>query len=168
MGKKIILLQILVFFCLILSASAQSLPDPTGLWQTEGGKSIVEIISLPETKTWAAHIVWLKDSVDKEGNPLYDVLNPDPKKRENAVMGLTIAWGFKVGKDNAWKDGQVYDPETGKTYKAQARMKDGELELRGYIGIPALGRSTSWVQVSHLPSVASEKGKDLSWNGNKQ
>lgn len=152
MWKKKILVQLVLILGSALCAMAQpDVPEPTGLWQTEGGKSIVEIISLPENKTWAARIVWLKEPQDEKGNPLYDELNPDPQKKENPIIGLTIAWGFKPAKNEAWKDGQVYDPETGKTYKAQAKMKGDALELRGYIGIPALGRSTSWKQVSHLP-----------------
>ncbi|TYT75862.1 DUF2147 domain-containing protein [Desulfobotulus mexicanus] len=143
-----------IFFLITLLSTpvfSQSLEPPTGLWKTEGGKSIVEIIPLPENKSWAAQIVWLRESTDDEGEELVDNLNPDPKKRNNPILGLTIAWGFRSAERDGWKDGQVYDPENGKIYKGQARMKGDKLELRGYIGIPTFGRSTHWERVSHLP-----------------
>ncbi|TWI77318.1 uncharacterized protein DUF2147 [Desulfobotulus alkaliphilus] len=149
-------IPLLLFFIVLLSipAFSQTLEPPTGLWKTEGGKSIVEIIPLPENKSWAAQIVWLKEPMDDEGEELLDALNPNPKKRNNPILGLTIAWGFRTAEKGGWKDGQVYDPENGKIYKGQARMKGDQLELRGYIGIPAFGRSTHWKRISHLPEAS--------------
>jgi uncharacterized protein (DUF2147 family) len=42
----------------------------------------------------------------------------------------------------------VLDPHNGKTYKAKITMKDDgkKLEMRGYIGMPLLGRSQTWVR----------------------
>jgi len=56
--------------------------------------------------------------------------------------------------DDKWDGGTIYDPENGKTYKCVIRIADEKasngmtkLNVRGYIGIPALGRTTVWVRV---------------------
>jgi uncharacterized protein (DUF2147 family) len=42
----------------------------------------------------------------------------------------------------------VLDPDTGKTYRATARVaRDGKsLALRGFIGVALLGRTQRWVR----------------------
>ena len=46
-----------------------------------------------------------------------------------------------------WRDGTIYDPASGRTYSAEARL-DGpdRLLLRGYIGIPLIGRTATWTR----------------------
>jgi len=54
-------------------------------------------------------------------------------------------WGAK--KDGAsWGGGQILDPENGKIYRVTLTPRDGgqKLEVHGYIGIPAVGRSQTW------------------------
>ncbi len=59
-------------------------------------------------------------------------------------MGLLILKGFRFdGKQ--WVDGTIYDPDNGKTYKCNITMQDkNTLFVRGYIGISAIGRTTTW------------------------
>jgi uncharacterized protein (DUF2147 family) len=42
--------------------------------------------------------------------------------------------------------GEILDPDDGKTYRCTVTMIEGgkKLEVRGYIGIPLLGRSQVW------------------------
>jgi len=41
------------------------------------------------------------------------------------------------------------DPENGKDYKCRITIADdGTLKVRGYIGLPALGRTQTWHPVS--------------------
>jgi uncharacterized protein (DUF2147 family) len=63
------------------------------------------------------------------------------------VVGLTILQGLRR-EGEAWGGGNVLDPNDGKTYKAQARLIDaGErLQVRGYVGMPALGRTQTWLR----------------------
>ena len=46
------------------------------------------------------------------------------------------------------KNGKIYDPETGKTYKAVISSTGNTLSVRGYIGFKALGRSETWKRTS--------------------
>jgi len=66
------------------------------------------------------------------------------------VAGLNFLWDLKETGQNTWTGGRILDPKTGKIYKAKQTVnKDGNsLFVRGYIGIPLLGRTQTWVKVS--------------------
>ena len=70
------------------------------------------------------------------------------EKHNQPVLGMEILSGLqKNGKQ--WTGGRVLDPEDGKTYKCKITLKDeSTLNLRGYIGIPALGRTQTWHRVA--------------------
>jgi len=43
--------------------------------------------------------------------------------------------------------GWIYDPDVGKQYKAKMTMTGPDtLEIRGYIGVPLLGRTEVWTR----------------------
>jgi len=76
-----------------------------------------------------------------------DVLNPDPALRDRPLLGLTIMSGFASAGEGKWKNGRVYNPNNGKTYKCKLTLIDeNTLELRGYIGISLLGRTETWTR----------------------
>jgi uncharacterized protein (DUF2147 family) len=67
--------------------------------------------------------------------------------KDRPLVGLPVLWGF--GQDGSqWSGGQVLDPESGKIYRASLALEDGgtKLRLRGYIGIPLLGRTEYWMR----------------------
>jgi uncharacterized protein (DUF2147 family) len=72
-----------------------------------------------------------------------------PGERHNQpVLGMTILWNFhQVG--DAWTGGEVLDPEEGRIYRANLRLRDdgAKLEVHGYIGVSLLGRSQIWERV---------------------
>ena len=44
--------------------------------------------------------------------------------------------------------GTAYDPSSGRTYSATLAMEsEDRASLRGYFGIPLLGRTTTWIRV---------------------
>jgi uncharacterized protein (DUF2147 family) len=52
------------------------------------------------------------------------------------------------GASHEWIGGTLYDPGTGNTYRCRANLQDEDtLLLRGYIGIPLIGRTTKWFRV---------------------
>ena len=76
-----------------------------------------------------------------------DELNPDPALRSRLLLGLTIMDGFDYAGEGKWKNGRIYDPNSGKTYKCKLTLVDeNTLELRGYIGISLLGRTETWAR----------------------
>lgn len=63
------------------------------------------------------------------------------------IRGMRILDGLrKVG--DWWEGGTILDPNNGKTYKSQVRTIEGgaRLEVRGFIGMPILGRTQTWVR----------------------
>ena len=90
------------------------------------------------------------------GKPKTDIHNPDAALQKRPLCGLPMLWGFSPDRSGGWTGGYVYDPEKGKTYTSVMHLKpDSTLSVRGYIGIPLLGRSTIWTRPpSDLPHCA--------------
>jgi uncharacterized protein (DUF2147 family) len=103
---------------------------------------------------YCGKIVWLKEPNYPEGSkdgspgtPKLDHNNPDVALKKSPVIGLRIVHGFTFAEDDVWKDGRVYDPKNGKTYKGKITLiSPTQLNLRGYIGISLIGRTTSWTR----------------------
>ncbi|HEX7369674.1 MAG TPA: DUF2147 domain-containing protein, partial [Rhodanobacteraceae bacterium] len=47
-----------------------------------------------------------------------------------------------------WDGGHILDPGKGKTYKVKLSLEDGgqKLDVRGYVGMPMLGRTQTWIR----------------------
>jgi len=79
--------------------------------------------------------------------PRLDSKNPDPALRNRPIEGMTIMRGFEYQGDGRWTGGTIYDPNSGKTYRATVTLVDRDtLKLRGYIGISLFGRSDTWTR----------------------
>ncbi|WP_228779818.1 DUF2147 domain-containing protein [Aquiflexum lacus] len=123
-------------------------------------------LSLPNEKADAI----LGDWVNEEGNAKFNIYksdgkyfgkitwgtgldtkdskNPDPKLRGQELVGLTILKDFKFEGKNTWSDGSIYDPNDGKTYSCKMTLKsNGQLEVRGYVGVSLFGRSETWSRI---------------------
>jgi uncharacterized protein (DUF2147 family) len=64
---------------------------------------------------------------------------------------MTILRGIKpdAGEKGTWVGGDILDPNNGKIYKVLLKLVDGgkKLDVRGYIGMPMLGRTQTWHRV---------------------
>lgn len=132
-------------FVLSLIASPAWAASPVGLWSTEEGKGQVRIE--PCGERLCGSIVALKEPLNAEGQPKRDRNNPDAALRERPIVGLPVLQAFLPDGDepNKWTGGTIYDPESGKTYKCTLTLQaDGTLDVRGYVGVPLLGRSQTW------------------------
>ena len=131
----------------LAQAVGASTASPVGRWKTIDDhtgkpKSIVEIREPNGTLTGS----------------ILTLLNPPTPhptcnlcsgaKKDQPLVGLEILWGFHLDGDQ-WEGGQVLDPENGKVYSAALRLEDGgrKLRVRGYIGLPLLGRTEYWLRV---------------------
>ncbi|MEI9851692.1 MAG: DUF2147 domain-containing protein [Sphingomonas sp.] len=110
-------------------AAAAPAPAPiAGRWISAGGKALVEIA--PCGATLCGKILKLLKTVP--GQPVTDVRNPDPAKRNRPFVGLQILTGFAPGGED-WV-GTIYDPKTGATYKGYLRIEGAQLKVRGCAG----------------------------------
>lgn len=115
-----------------------------GVWEPSHGKARVKIEKIG-TKYYGK-IVWLKEPNDPEtGQPKVDKNNPDASQRNVPLKGYRILKDFIHAGKGEWTEGTIYDPENGSTYKCIIKMKDDNtLDIRGYIGVEALGRTDVW------------------------
>ncbi len=93
--------------------------------------------------------IWLKVPNNPDGTPKLDKNNPNPKLRNVRLDQLVLLKGFKYNPStDEWIDGEIYDPEDGKTYSCKLKFEsDKKLKVRGYVGIPALGKSMYWNKI---------------------
>jgi len=123
------------------------LSSPVGRWKTVDdvtGK-VKSIVAIRE----------VKGELDGTIETLFNPPVPHPTcnlcsgaLKDRPLMGLQILWGFTQD-GNQWSGGRVLDPESGKIYHATLVLEDGgkQLRLRGYIGVPLLGRTEHWLRV---------------------
>lgn len=67
--------------------------------------------------------------------------------KDAPVIGLLILNGLKKDGDE-YGGGEILDPDSGKVYSSKLRLTDGgrKLAVRGYIGVPMLGRTQTWLR----------------------
>jgi uncharacterized protein (DUF2147 family) len=71
----------------------------------------------------------------------------DGARRDPATGGELILSGMNYDGAGAWSGGIIRDPRDGTRYRARLHLLDAEhLHVRGFIGIPLLGRSTVWTR----------------------
>ena len=138
--KKLIVLLIISFSFVKMGCSQAVTKDAVlGEWLAESKDG--KVLIYKQGEKYFGKISWGRDG-DKK-----DVNNPDDKLKTQPVIGSVILRGFDfTGK--IWENGTIYDPSNGKIYSCTIKMKKpNELEIRGYVGISLLGRTTTWTRV---------------------
>jgi uncharacterized protein (DUF2147 family) len=98
-------------------------------------------------------IVWLVTPRNATGHLDFDKNNPDPALRKRLLCGLTILWNLEPSSAGVWKDGWLYNPDDGKTYRVTAEFRSADvIEARIYVGIPLFGRTKTLLRVPRLTS----------------
>lgn len=72
--------------------------------------------------------------------PRKDNKNPTKELQSRDVLGLELLTKFSYN-DGVYSGGEIYDPETGKTYSCKMTLEGDKLKVRGYIGISLFGRT---------------------------
>ncbi|HET6418737.1 MAG TPA: DUF2147 domain-containing protein [Geobacteraceae bacterium] len=118
-----------------------------GSWKTDGGDARLEFFRCGEKI--CGKIAWMKEPnyIDSKDGPVgkkkVDRKNPDPALRNRPILGLQIMKGLTPEGNNRWENGTCYDPDNGKSYKCKMRLASpNRLELRGYIGVSLIGRTS--------------------------
>ncbi|HJV60582.1 MAG TPA: DUF2147 domain-containing protein [Albitalea sp.] len=132
----------------VSAAFAQA--TPVGAWKTidDDGKTEKSIVRISEA---GGQLVGRIESV-------FDATKKDAvcdkcsdERKDKRLVGLTILRNVTKDHDDEslWAGGDILDPNNGKVYKVRLRPVDGgkRLEVRGYIGMPMLGRTQTWVRV---------------------
>jgi uncharacterized protein (DUF2147 family) len=116
-----------------------------GVWLTANKDGKIEIFKVGES--YFGKLVWGNDLYEADGKTLKkDTKNEDVSKRSRPLKGLLLLNGFTY-KDGSYVDGNIYDPNNGKTYSCKMKLNGDKLDIRGYIGISLLGRTEVWERV---------------------
>jgi uncharacterized protein (DUF2147 family) len=141
-----------LFAALLLSVAAGTAlaqATPAGLWrtiddETKAEKSLVRITDNGGVLTGRVEKI-LTDKADAKCVECTD------ERKGQPVQGMTILRGIKpdAAEKGTWVGGDILDPNNGKIYKVLIKLVDGgkKLDVRGYIGMPMLGRTQTWLRV---------------------
>lgn len=135
-----IALTVIVSFAFKSSMLAQDQIEK--VWYNQEKTSKIQVYKAKDGKFYGK-IIWLKDPL-KDGKPKLDEENPDKGKRTQPIVGLVILRGLKKDGDKEYSDATIYDPKNGKTYSCKITYKGNKLDLRGYVGISLIGRTSTW------------------------
>ncbi|GAA3755779.1 DUF2147 domain-containing protein [Terriglobus aquaticus] len=119
---------------------APAAPAQTGVlgyWSTDAG-SVLHIDRCD------GHVCITIVTISKKAPGVTDERNPDASLRSRPICKMAIGTDFALQDPDHAVDGKIYDPESGKTYKAAMTSEGNALHLRGYIGIKMFGRTETW------------------------
>lgn len=119
------------------AAQAQAPTGPTGTWLTASGNLEVKVAPCGPALCGTVVRVLARNSMSKPGAAM----------ASSEGVGLKILTGLMPRKDGIWV-GKIYNRENGKTYDCRISMASrDQMELRAYLGVPALGKSQMWKRV---------------------
>jgi uncharacterized protein (DUF2147 family) len=122
--------------------------SPVGLWKNiddQSGKPKA-LIRITETNGMLeGRIEQLFRAPGEEQNPKCDKCTDERKNQP--IVGMVIMKNLKKDGDE-YNGGEILDPNNGKVYRSKLKLADGgkKLDVRGYIGVPLLGRSQTWIR----------------------
>lgn len=137
------IISILVVFLFSPSLYSKD-SDITGTWKTIDDKSkkvrsLVEL-TIKDHKLYGT-ITKLYPNDGEPDNPLCEECSGERKNQP--MLGMQIIDGLELNK-NEWKNGEILDPNNGKTYDSKIWLEDGKLQVRGYIGF--FFRTQEWIK----------------------
>ncbi|WP_343638626.1 DUF2147 domain-containing protein [Roseateles sp.] len=131
-------------------ALAQTATSPVGVWKTIDDETKQERSTVRISEVGGV----LVGRIEKITDPSKQTAKCDEcadERKGQPILGLTILRNVKKNGDDAdlWDGGDILDPSNGKVYRVRLRPVDGgrKLEVRGFIGMPLLGRTQTWIRV---------------------
>jgi len=124
---------------------------PAGLWKTvdDNTKREKSLVRIVETNGIFSGKVEKVIDPDSPKDALCKDCSDD--RKDKPVIGLTIIRNVKASADDksVFDGGDILDPDNGKVYKVKLKLVDNgaRLDVRGYIGLPMLGRTQIWSRV---------------------
>ncbi len=130
-------------------AIALAQATPVGVWKTIDDKTKTERSQLRITESGGVLSGKLEKllAADAKQDGVCDKCSDD--RKDKPMIGLEVLRGVKKGDDNTWDGGTILDAAEGKIYKVRLQPIEGgkKLEVRGYVGMPMLGRTQTWIRV---------------------
>lgn len=140
--------------------------SPVGVWitvddTTHKPKALIEITQLPDGKLSGK----LLTGVGKDHKPNKRCTACTDERKGQLLQGMNIIRDLTLNGD-IWENGKILDPENGKEYHARMNLTDEgqKLVVRGYIGIPLIGRSQTWLRDPHPEAARAAAAADAQAN----
>ena len=141
----------LVAAALLIHAAAFAQATPVGLWKTIDDETKKEKSLIRVSETGGVLTGTLEKFLDPATKPDVVCDKCSDERKDKSILGMTLVRNVKKNANDAalWDGGDILDPNNGKVYKARLKPVDGgqKLEVRGYIGVPMIGRTQTWVRV---------------------
>jgi len=139
-------LKVLILLGALFAQDARASDESVfGFWLIKNQRAVVEIVPCGEKA--CGYIVWLKEPLDRAGQPKTDAKNPDQDLRARTLCGIQLISDFKKTEAGAWSGGSLYSPRDGQAYSASMKLGGADtLKLRGYLLLPLLGQTQVWTR----------------------
>ncbi len=134
----------------LASTAALAQTSPVGLWKTIDDKTKTERAQIRISEAGGVFSGKLEKLLAADAKPdsVCDKCSDD--RKDKPIVGMEIMRGVKRGDgDNLWDGGTILDAAEGKVYKVRLQLAEGgkKLEVRGYVGMPMLGRTQTWIRI---------------------
>lgn len=124
--------------------AAAAPPAPTGLWLTQDHTGVIAITNCGNKLCGRIVEVFLDHPHDKTPVDHHGV----------SQCGLSLIDDARQIRPGVWK-GHITDPRNGNVWGVEFRLdRRGNLALRGFLGVPLLGRTETWTRYSGTPPPA--------------
>lgn len=135
-----------------MSCGAALASDITGNWRqiddkTGASRAIIEIRKESDGK----YIGKIVKITPRPGYTPKETCVGCPAPYTNKPMlGLDVFKDLQYEKNNEYNNGKILDPLSGKIYSMKAKLNPNgnRLQMRGYIGVSALGRTQTWIRTT--------------------
>lgn len=136
----------LMLSCLAFAQDATN--SPVGLWKniddvTGKSKALIRITENNGVLTGKIERLFREPNEDQHPT----CVKCEGANKDQPVLGMIILVGLKKDGDE-YNGGTILDPDNGQQYKSKLKLEDNakKLNVRGYIGIPWIGRSQIWLR----------------------
>ena len=134
----------------VFSGAAFAQATPVGVWKSIDDKTKTERaqIRITESNGVLSGKIEKLLAADAKPDAVCDKCSDD--RKDKPIVGMEIIRGVKKDGDEAvWAGGTILDAGEGKVYKVKLTPADGgkKLDVRGYVGMPMLGRTQTWIRI---------------------
>jgi len=148
------------------TVSSDAALSPVGVWitvddSTHKPKALIEITQLSD----GALSGKLLTGLGPDHKPHKRCTACTDERKGKLLQGMNIIRNLTRNGD-IWENGKILDPENGKEYHARMSLTDEgqKLVVRGYIGIPLIGRSQTWLRDPHPEAARAAAAADAEAN----
>lgn len=134
----------------VFSGAAFAQTTPVGVWKSIDDKTKTERAQIRITENNGVLVGKIEKLLAADAKPdaVCDKCSDD--RKDKPIVGMEIIRGVKKDGDEAvWAGGTILDAAEGKVYKVKLTPADGgkKLDVRGYVGMPMLGRTQTWIRI---------------------